>query len=78
MLAQRFGVNLANVLEVGVARGTKTGRGSSFLLALPGLFWLIVFFLVPLVFVLVSSFFTRGTGGAPVAPGHLGELHPHL
>ena len=68
MLAQRFGVNLFDVLGVGVARGTKTGRGSSFLLALPGLFWLVVFFLVPLVFVLVSSFFTRGTGGAPVAP----------
>ena len=54
-----------------MARETKTGRGPSFLLALPGLFWLVVFFLVPLVFVLVSSFFTRGTGGQPVAPATL-------
>ena len=62
----------------GLDEQAKTGRGSSFLLALPGLFWLIVFFLVPLVFVLVSSFFTRGIGGAPAASGHVRELHPHL
>lgn len=40
-------------------------------LAFPGLFWLVTFFLLPLLFVLVSSFFTRGTGGVPVPPATL-------
>jgi len=38
------------------------------LLAAPASLWLIVFFLLPLVFVLVASFMTRGGGGLPVAP----------
>lgn len=49
------------------SRVRKTGAGS-FWLASPGLFWLIVFFLLPLVFVLIASFLTRGPGGAPVLP----------
>ncbi len=53
------------------SRTNKTGRGPSLLLAFPGLFWLIVFFLVPLIFVLVSSFFTRGLDGTPTAPATL-------
>jgi spermidine/putrescine transport system permease protein len=38
------------------------------LLALPGLFWLVTFFLLPLLFVLYASFQTRGAGGLPVPP----------
>lgn len=53
------------------SRTSKTGRNSSLALAFPGLFWLIVFFLVPLIFVLVSSFFTRGLDGRPIAPATL-------
>ncbi len=34
----------------------------------PATFWLIVFFLLPLVFVAVASFMSRGSGGAPVPP----------
>jgi len=41
------------------------------LLALPGIFWLVTFFLLPLLFVLASSFLTRGPGGAPVPPATL-------
>lgn len=53
------------------SRTSKTGRAASLALAFPGLFWLIVFFLVPLVFVVVSSFFTRGLGGQPTLPATL-------
>ena len=34
----------------------------------PATFWLIAFFLLPLVFVAIASFMSRGAGGAPVAP----------
>ncbi|MDF1524166.1 MAG: ABC transporter permease [Trueperaceae bacterium] len=37
-------------------------------LASPAALWLIVFFLLPLVFVLIASFLTRGGGGLPVWP----------
>jgi spermidine/putrescine transport system permease protein len=37
-------------------------------LAAPASAWLIVFFLLPLVFVFTASFLTRGGGGLPVAP----------
>lgn len=40
-------------------------------LAAPATAWLVVFFLLPLVFVLVASFGTRGPGGLPVAPATL-------
>lgn len=41
---------------------------SSALIASPGIFWLVTFFLLPLLFVLVSSFLSRGLGGSPVLP----------
>ena len=37
-------------------------------LALPGIFWLTVFFMLPLLFILAASFMTRGSSGAPVLP----------
>jgi spermidine/putrescine transport system permease protein len=37
-------------------------------LALPGIAWLVLFFLLPLLFVLISSFMSRGGGGIPVLP----------
>ena len=37
-------------------------------MASPAVFWLVAFFLLPLVFVLASSFLSRGTGGTPVPP----------
>ena len=37
-------------------------------LAFLGIFWLTVFFMLPLLFVLAASFMTRGTGGTPVLP----------
>ncbi|MEM6428064.1 MAG: ABC transporter permease [Deinococcota bacterium] len=39
-----------------------------FSLALPGIFWMLVFFLLPLIFVLVASFMSRGRGGVPEWP----------
>lgn len=53
------------------SRTRRTGRGESLALAFPGIFWLVTFFLLPLLFVLASSFFSRGTGGAPVPPATL-------
>jgi spermidine/putrescine transport system permease protein len=38
------------------------------LLALPAIFWLGIFFVLPLLIVLVISFTTRGSGGAVVLP----------
>lgn len=43
-------------------------KHNSFLLALPAILWLTVFFILPLAIVLVVSFMTRGTGGAAVLP----------
>lgn len=40
-------------------------------LASPAVAWLIVFFLLPLAFVAVSSFLSRGPGGVPVPPATL-------
>jgi spermidine/putrescine transport system permease protein len=39
-----------------------------FWMAFPGMAWLSLFFLVPLAFVLVASFLTRGDGGQAVPP----------
>ncbi len=50
------------------SRVKKTDTRNSLLLAAPGLFWLVVFFLLPLLFVLVASFLSRGTGGSPTPP----------
>ncbi len=46
----------------------RAKKGNSFWLAFPSLFWLSVFFLIPLIFVLVASFMSRGRGGAPALP----------
>lgn len=37
-------------------------------LSLPGVLWLLLFFLLPLLFVLVASFMSRDTAGAPILP----------
>ena len=37
-------------------------------LGLPGIFWLTVFFMVPLLFVLAASFLTKGLGVTPTLP----------
>src|SRR5690554_4846681 len=42
-------------------------------LAGPATFWLVVFFMLPLVFIAVASFMSRGTGGAPVPPATLDQ-----
>src|SRR5689334_8367379 len=41
---------------------------SGFMLAFPTIFWLTVFFLLPLVSIVGFSFMSRGAGGAPVWP----------
>ena len=38
------------------------------LLSLPGIVWLLLFFLLPLLFVVVASFMSRDTAGAPILP----------
>lgn len=43
-------------------------KHNAFFLALPAILWLSVFFILPLVIVLVVSFMTRGTGGSAVFP----------
>lgn len=49
--------------------GTTPGdKRRAFGLVGPATFWLIAFFLLPLVFVAVASFMSRGSGGAPVMP----------
>ena len=39
-----------------------------FWLGFPGIFWLTVFFMLPLLFVLAASFLTKGVGGTPILP----------
>lgn len=46
---------------------TESKRGG-FLLALPAILWLGLFFLLPLILVVVLSFMTRGAGGRAVLP----------
>ncbi len=48
-------------------------RRGLFALVAPGTLWVILFFLLPLVFVAVSSFMTRGSGGQPVQPWTLDQ-----
>ncbi len=43
-------------------------KPGAFLLAIPGLAWLGLFFVLPLLIVLASSFLTRGEGGRVVLP----------
>lgn len=47
---------------------TRMQKHSGFLLAVPGLIWLGIFFIAPLFIVLGLSFMTRGSGGAPQLP----------
>jgi len=55
-------------------RGAEPGQAArSVLLAAPATLWLVLFFLLPLVFVAVASFMSRGTGGAPVPPATLAQ-----
>ncbi len=50
-------------------RGSEPGETArSAFMAGPATLWLVLFFLLPLVFVAVTSFMSRGTGGAPVPP----------
>ncbi|MGJ3239775.1 MAG: ABC transporter permease [Anaerolineae bacterium] len=46
----------------------KRSQLSGFLLSLPAILWLGLFFLLPLVSILVFSFMTRGQGGMAVLP----------
>jgi spermidine/putrescine transport system permease protein len=46
----------------------RAKKGNSFWLAFPSVFWLSLFFLIPLLFVFVASFMSRGQGGAPDLP----------
>lgn len=48
-------------------KSTET-KNSGLLLAAPAIFWLVVFFLLPLVIVLAVSFLTRGQGGVGQFP----------
>lgn len=50
----------------------ESNRGG-ILLALPALLWLGLFFLLPLIFVVVISFLTRGSGGSAVLPFTLSQ-----
>ncbi len=47
---------------------TQTRKSSGFLLALPAIFWLGLFFILPLIFVFVISFMSRGSSGAAALP----------
>lgn len=60
------------------ASRSATGDGTaeqarSFGLAAPTIFWIVVFFLLPLVFVLGASFLSRGLGGLPELPLSLAQ-----
>lgn len=46
----------------------RRARESRFLLALPTILWLVVFFVLPLAVVLVFSFMSRGRGGVAIMP----------
>ena len=46
----------------------NTEERKGFWLGFPGIFWLTVFFMLPLLFVLFASFLTKGVGGTPILP----------
>lgn len=52
---------------------SRESRTGGILLALPALLWLGLFFLLPLIFVVVISFLTRGAGGSAVLPFTLAQ-----
>ena len=63
----------ADTREVAPRRRSPEGRGGLIGLLTPGTLWIVVFFLLPLVFVAVSSFMSRGPGGQPVQPWTLAQ-----
>ena len=54
-------------------RRSVEGRGGLVGLLTPGTLWIVLFFLLPLVFVAVASFMSRGPGGQPVQPWTLAQ-----
>ena len=57
-----------------MSRGRVRGdKARAIGMALPATFWLVVFFLLPLVFVAVASFMSRGPGGSAIAPATLAQ-----
>ncbi len=56
----------------------RRGRENGSLLALPTVVWLLVFFVAPLVIVLVISFMSRGRGGVAEMPFTLGHYQRAL
>lgn len=48
--------------------GERRSSRRAFALASPAIFWLVAFFLLPVVFVAVASFLSRGLGGVPQMP----------
>ncbi len=46
----------------------RTMRANGSLLALPTISWLVIFFVLPLIIVLVFSFMSRGRGGVAIMP----------
>src|SRR5690606_34192574 len=54
-------------------RGASGDAARAFGQALPATFWLVAFFLLPLIFIAVASFMSRGAGGAPVPPATLDQ-----
>ena len=53
-------------------------RESGLLLAIPTIAWLLVFFVLPLVIVLIVSFMSRGRGGVAVMPFTIGHYQRTL
>lgn len=72
MLHRTLGSSAQRVDQRDGAGGPAAGRrgrpSRGIGLAVPATVWLVLFFLLPLVFVAVSSFLTRGPAGAPVPP----------
>jgi spermidine/putrescine transport system permease protein len=55
-------------MATGLTARIRSFKPGGFLLALPAIFWLGLFFVLPLLIVLVISFATRGSGGAVTLP----------
>ena len=74
MLRQMSAEKRADTRQVAPRRRRSLeGRGGLIGLLTPGTLWIVVFFLLPLVFVAVSSFMSRGPGGQPVQPWTLDQ-----
>ena len=56
----------------------KRKRESGLLLAIPTIAWLLIFFVLPLVIVLIVSFMSRGRGGVAVMPFTIGHYQRTL